>query len=368
VGTKTLGSSNGYATDFNGWAGRDGANDFGMKRFVRRGTLVGLFAALALAITFGSLPGQAAVGESIGGVIRPWDSFYGVARAGSAQWYVVAAEGVLLTSSDGGKTWQRRRLAERGPTSWFDLYSIGFASDGRTGWITGERGVILHTTDGGRTWESQHSGVKDSIYRVAVISPRKACAVGNNGVFLTTEDGGQHWNLYREKAGLAFFDVTFTDPNDGWAAGEFATIMHTADGGKSWQAQKGGTRADYKSPAYFAVQFGDSSHGWVAGQGGVMLETSDAGKTWQNLKPAPSAVYAATFVPSQGLWMAGNNGAIISVPAAEATPAPLRIQRPSFSALTAIAFDGSVGFSTGLNGTLLRTDNGGKSWEPVALK
>lgn len=319
-------------------------------------------------MTLGPRLGRAAVSHLSAGVIRSWDSFYGVTHVGTHKWFVVGAEGVLLVSTDGGQSWQRRKVAERGPTSWFDLYSIAFANDGQSGWIAGERGVILHTTDGGKTWKAQQSGVKDSLYRIAVISPQKVCAVGNNGVFLTTEDGGRHWHVYSEKAGLAFFDVTFADPKDGWAAGEFATIMHTADGGQTWQAQKGGTRADYKSPAYFAVHFSDNSHGWVAGQGGVMLETSDGGKTWQDLKAAPSAIYAATFVPSHGLWMAGNNGTIASVPTADATLAPLRIQHPSFSALTAIAFDGSVGLATGLNGTLLRTNNGGKSWQPVAAK
>jgi photosystem II stability/assembly factor-like uncharacterized protein len=303
------------------------------------------------------------------GPVRPWDSLYSVTVLPSGKWMVVGAEGVLLTSLDGGQSWTRRRLAKRGDLSWYDLFSIRFAGDGRTGYIGGERGIILKTTDGGETWSEQKTGTQELIFRVVPIDAQHAAAAGSNGLLMWTDDGGASWHSQTFKAGITFFDVSFTDPNNGWAVGEFATIAHTSDGGRTWQTQTGGDRTKFRLPAYMTAVFQDAQHGWAGGQGGVIVATDDGGKSWKAMPSGTDLALYASLVPGSqagNLWVAGDEGVLIRL--ATAGGGAPTIVKPTFSSLTEVAFAGEVGITIGTDGTLLRTQDGGKSWQAVGTR
>jgi photosystem II stability/assembly factor-like uncharacterized protein len=343
----------------------------------RRSRWLWLRALVVVAALAMSLPamapnaGSASPGDDFGwGPIRPWDSFFSVASAGAGKWLVVGKEGVLLTSTDDGRTWTRRQLAKRGDLSWYDLTSIRFAPDGKSGWIAGERGIILHTSDGGETWTAQKSGVDALLFRICPIDSMHAVGVGAAGAVLWTTDGGVTWHSQILKGQMDFFDASFGDSNDGWAVGEFQTVVHTSDGGKTWAVESGGDRAKFRLPALMAVAFADTQHGWAAGQGGVVLATSDGGKTWTAEKslldlPLYSAALARgqdSAVPS--LWLSGDEGSLMMIPVAGGKAVKVR---PTFSALADVAFSAHTGIAVGNDGTLLRSDDGGKTWKLVEL-
>lgn len=319
--------------------------------------------------------GAAAPAASSGtGLLKPWDSFFSVALLPTGKCYVVGAEGALLTSTDGGQNWDRRAIAERGDLSWPDLYSVRFASDGKTGWIGGEGGLILRTIDGGETWHAQSSGTTENIFRITVVDPRTAYASGTNGLLLGTTDGGAHWQLQSFKGGLIFFDIAFSDAQNGWAVGEFETIIHTPDGGRTWTPQMGGKRANFKLPALFAVRFTDAQHGWVAGQGGTMLHTDDGGATWRPFTaPSTAPMYSVAYVSEASgsapteLWGSGEGGALVRV-ALGAGGVPPTEQSPTVFSLADIAFSGNNGVAVGLGGTIVHTGDGGAHWNVMTGK
>ncbi len=335
-------------------------------------------AGLVLAMTAGAAmlasTGRAAAsvanqGEAGWGPVRPWDSLYSVTVLPSGKWFSVGAEGVLLTSTDGGKSWARQRLAKRGDLSWYDLFSIRFASDGQTGYIGGEHGIILKTSDGGQTWTGQKTATQELIFRVVPIDAQHAVAAGSNGLLIWTDDGGQNWHSQTFKNGITFFDVAFTDANSGWAVGEFATIAHTTDGGRTWQLQAGGDRSKFRLPAYMTVIFKDSQRGWAAGQGGVIVATADGGANWKPVPPSTDLAFYASLVPANPagtLWVAGDEGVLIEM-ATDGSSAPV-ISKPTFSSLTEVAFGGAIGITVGTDGTLLRSEDGGKSWHAVETR
>jgi photosystem II stability/assembly factor-like uncharacterized protein len=300
---------------------------------------------------------------------KPWDSFFSTAFSTSGKCYAVGAEGALLTSTDGGKTWSRRTIAQRGDLSWWDLFSIRFTPDGNAGWIGGENGLILKTTDGGVTWNSQPSGTTENIFRIDAVSASTAYASGSNGLLMSTTDGGAHWQQQIQKSGLIFFDIAFPDAQHGWAVGEFETILHTSDAGKTWTPQMGGKRANFKLPALFAVRFADAQHGWAVGQGGTLLRTDNGGANWQTITaPSDSPMYSVVYAggstggaPSQ-LWGSGDGGALLRMGIAGGSP---RIQTPTVFSLSDIAFDGSNGVAVGLGGTIVHTSDGGAHWKVV---
>ncbi|HVA47004.1 MAG TPA: YCF48-related protein [Pirellulales bacterium] len=71
---------------------------------------------------------------------------------GSRLWIAGSPGSKVLTSPDGGKTWQAFDTGQTLP-----LRALAF-SDNLHGWAVGALGTILGTIDGGRTWQRQHSG------------------------------------------------------------------------------------------------------------------------------------------------------------------------------------------------------------------
>lgn len=340
----------------------------------RAASVAALILALAVCAPLFDSPPRAAMpadsqDEAGWGAVRPWDTFYSVTVLPSGQWFSVGAEGVLLTASDAGKTWNRRRLAKRGDLSWYDLFSIRFAGDGRTGYIGGELGIILKSEDGGRTWSQQKTGTQELIFRVVPIDAQHAVAAGSNGLLMWTDDGGQDWHSLSFQAGITFFDVAFTDPNNGWAVGEFATVAHTADGGKTWQLQTGGDRAKFRLPAYMTTIFKDAQHGWAAGQGGVIVATRDGGRSWHPIQSSTDVALYASLVPANPagtLWVAGDEGVLVRM-STTGGAAP-QVSKPTFSSLTEVAFAGAIAVTVGTDGTLLRSEDGGQSWHAVEAR
>src|SRR5512146_3461396 len=349
----------------------------GQERIVRASRRVVCVLALLAATAMSVLPRAAVATPAAGSsasLAKPWDSFYSVAFVPSGKCYVVGAQGALLTSADGGATWSRRAIAERGDLSWSDLYSIRFAPDGETGWIGGEGGLILKTTDGGATWNPQPSGTTENIFRIAVVDHQPAYATGTKGLLTGTTDGGAHWQGEAFKGGLIFFDIAFPDARNGWAVGEFETIIHSADGGKTWAAQMGGRRANFKLPALFAVRFTDARHGWAAGQGGTLLRTDDGGATWQPVnQPSSAPMYSVTYAGGTSgsataeMWASGGGGTLLRVALDAGAAAPTE-QAPTVFDLADIAFNGNDGVAVGLGGTIVHTADGGAHWAVVTGK
>lgn len=352
------------------WAGRRSR----IKLWVER--LSGATALLLTVATFSTVVAacqrQAPPARGPADQLRQWDSVYSVAFPGSGKCYGVGDHGLLLVSRDGGRSWQRRHIAQRGDLSWSDLYSIRFAGDGEHGWISGEGGLVLATGDGGSTWHPQSSGTTESLLHLAVVDAQTAFGAGTNGVLLRTTDGGSHWQLQTLKNQLTMFDIAFSDRRNGWAVGEFQTIIHTTDGGSTWAPQIGGKRASFRLPALFAVRFADAQHGWAAGQGGTLLRTDDGGTTWQTVtSPTAAPMYGISYAdgtayPNAGqLWAVGDDGALMRM---ALTGGAAKVNHPTVFSLNDIAFNARDGVAVGLSGTILWTADGGNHWQAVAEK
>jgi photosystem II stability/assembly factor-like uncharacterized protein len=302
-------------------------------------------------------------------VLRPWEEYFGVAiKPGSSDCYIVGSSGLLLTSHDGGKTWERHRLNEGRPGNELhqdlDLYAISFGPGGKEGWIVGEQGLIMHTSDGGDHWDVQHSKATTALLGVAAVTDKEVSAVGDHGTLLWSNDGGQSWDVTTLN-NLTFYGIAFSDPANGWVVGEFQTILHSADGGKTWQVQRGGKVADFTVPPYFVVVPQGDQNVVVAGQSGVYASTKDGGKTWQDGKlPSERSVYGATAAGATGaagsVWLAGAEGTIFEgAPGAE-----WQTKDPTFQDLTAVASSQHLGLAVGLGGTIMRTANG-ETWDLI---
>lgn len=145
---------------------------------------------------------------------------FAVARAGS-RLVVVGQRGHILTSDDGGASWQQAEV----PVS-TDLVAVHFASDSK-GWAVGHDGVILHSADGGRHWQRQLDGRQAADLIVNTYSGRASSAEIDAAL-------AEARRMQKEGPDLPFLDVWFTDERNGYAVGAFNLIFVTRDGGASW--------------------------------------------------------------------------------------------------------------------------------------
>jgi hypothetical protein len=157
----------------------------------------------------------------------------------------VLADGDLLWTEDGGMTWTDKTPAGR------DLAAVSFR-DQQDGWALpytsqGEDFLVYHTSDGGSTWQLQSMPVPEGDWQplqISFIDPANGWAsyrlmtsnIFSLGKLLKTEDGGNTWTALDLPIGEKVF---FKNPLTGWTAGGVGEneLYVTADGGLTWQPE-----------------------------------------------------------------------------------------------------------------------------------
>lgn len=134
----------------------------------------------------------------------------------------VGLRGVIVTSDDGGATWQQAAVPVGN-----DLVGVSFPTPGK-GWAVGHGGVVLHSADGGLSWTRQLEGRQAAEIAVGHFTARLDADPEAEG-FLQREQ-----SLVDAGGTQAFLDVLFDSETSGFVVGAFNRIYRTVDGGKSW--------------------------------------------------------------------------------------------------------------------------------------
>ncbi|MHC4879577.1 MAG: YCF48-related protein [Planctomycetota bacterium] len=222
------------------------------------------------------------------------------------------------------------------------LHDVEFAGT-RTGWAVGDHGTVWKTADGGESW-----------VRIAVpfdLSLRSVC-------FLTQESDGNRVAMSH----VAWIAARGTQP---YSRVGYGVLLKTVDGGKSWQMLAQGQNL----PPLNYVKFFGAEQGIAVGEStaefptGVLI-TEDGGATWQSAPgPRSPGWLAASFLGFNDGTVAGPRGRLALV--AGTSVAPPRLDSNSLRSIRGIAMaDGLTGWAVGDGALVLRTGNGGVSWEP----
>lgn len=253
-----------------------------------------------------------------------------------------ATETQLIHTRDGGKTWQ---IVADTP----DTFSrLDFASPVK-GWGLGKEWLYV-TSDGGKTWKQQLKGSFDAgqgVWKTDIDFINEQVGwLTEEGSVLQTQDGGKTWGEMKiPPSGFpdSLYSISFTTPKKGWLMrGNCSqpncnlTLLKTQDGGNTWDPiasggfnDKNGTLPSFRSPD--EIFFLDDLHGWFVGAFyNLGVSTVDGGKSWQEL--------------SGVITIAG----------------PALHQLRMFNPLQGIADHWTGGFYA-----VVRTDNGGKTWEQI---
>ena len=255
---------------------------------------------------------------------------------------VVGNGGLMLKTSDGGKTWEKVEVDMRppgagqrpgggggGPPAGFGrggpapLYNIYFINE-NVGYITGGRGTILKTEDGGKTWARKMArsdtpgrggrpgGIRANLMGIQMINETTGFIAGSENTILKTTDGGETWIGSSERARVGetrnnLENILFVSPTTGWVIGSFGTLLHTTDGGENWEKRDPGFDNNL-----FGIHFLDENTGWICGQEGLILHTTDGGATWNQQKTESyDDLHDIIFVDAMVGWAVGGYNSVL---------------------------------------------------------
>lgn len=142
-------------------------------------------------------------------------------------------------------------------------------------------------------------------------------AVGQRGHVLLSDDGGQHWQQAAVPASSDLVAVSFPDARNGWAVGHDGIVLASRDAGQTWARQLDGRAAGALVAAYYA----DQDHAALAGDAQRAAALQDEARRF--------AAQGAEN-PFLDVWFQ----------------------------------DARNGFVVGAFGLILRTADGGASWQP----
>ncbi len=185
-------------------------------------------------------------------------------------WAVSAccSSSVFYKTIDGGASWE----AAGTYTSINSFQSLRFI-DLTHGIAVGPSGFVVTTADGGATWQPHSSATASALRRVALVDANTAVAVGDYGAIVRSTDRGQSWTHINSPTGNSLSDVRFVNAKVGMAVGSSGTVLATADGGLTWTVQPTSSHANLLS-----IFLTDDQTGWAVGDNGTILVTATGGR------------------------------------------------------------------------------------------
>ena len=242
-------------------------------------------------------------------------------------------------------------------------------------WAVGADGVILHSSDGGRSWLHQESGVGNALKDVFFVDDTTGWVVGEKGVILHTVNGGSSWEVQASNTGANLRTAWFIDSQTGWV-GLPDGVLKTIDGGETW-AKAGSLPSEVKSLQFFDADTGLLICNSGSPGAGRIMRTSDGGTTWtpatcQYVGPGPSSGpcednFTALHFPTRnfGCAVGGWVGPLAYTTDDGGASWTEQETNIDFAEPESVFFlDTNKGWATGYRGTLLTSD-GGRTWSMV---
>jgi photosystem II stability/assembly factor-like uncharacterized protein len=331
---------------------------------------------------------KAAIRQRIGGTVAEGHSlpshedYYGSAVADKDHAWVVGTYGTILSITDGAT-----KVALQKSGTQYSLFSVSCA-DANNCVVGGERGLILRTTDGGKTWDkvSAPAGLSENLLSMSRgKDPNNIWAVGPVATVIHSADGGKTWEDQSLHKDECLNSVVFLDDRDGWVQGEFGVIKHTTDGGKTWvesdkvvglpkyvedvtdeQAYHRGIPKLSEQDLYlFGSAWTSPQKGYIVAASGYVLETVDGGATWEAKRGGSNSLFTIGAAPGHSPVAAGLLGTVVHEGSDGNWTLDQAVSTHVYTWLRSEAFspDGSLGIMTGGSGTVLVSHDGGATWK-----
>jgi len=188
-------------------------------------------------------------------------------------------------------------------------------------------------------------------------------AVGDRGHILLSDDQGRAWRQVPTPTRAALTAVHFPDPRHGWAVGHLGTVLRTADSGETWERCDAGLD---RENVVLDVLFLNASEGFIVGAYGLLRHTLDGGNTWEKSTPQSEQYHLNRLVrsPDGALLLAGEAGTLLRSTDGARTWQPVRAPYDG-SFFGIVGLPDGVLLAHGLRGHVFRSVNGGAGWRAV---
>ena len=148
---------------------------------------------------------------------------------------------LVLTTDDGGKTWATQTLTPPRGAKRADLNLLHLFADkqGKL-YAAAERGMVLRSSDQGRTWDYLDTGYKGSFWSGAVLEDGSLLVGGQRGALYRSADGGAQWTRVESGSKSSVTSVG-ERPGEVIAVGLDGLVASSADHGQTFKTR---VRAD----------------------------------------------------------------------------------------------------------------------------
>ncbi len=270
--------------------------------------------------------------------------------------YVIAVgnQGKMFRSTNSGTTWSSY-------TSTSDnLNSVtSFSNDV---WIAGSAGNIYKTTKSIAPLTSISVGSSFRINSIQFLSSNVGYLCGDGGKIYKSENGGANWTS--TSAGIGTEDlngINFLDEQKGIVVGDNGKMYMTNDGGITWTVQTSGVTRNLLDAKYYSDGL------IVVGEYGVILSKEGTGD-WQSIATrTDSDIRSISGVSFNNTHVCGGGGFIRNNSNGRSNFFNFEIN-PMLANLVDIFYhDAIMGFAvSSLNNAIIKTTNGGISWDLTA--
>ncbi|MBD2387442.1 photosynthesis system II assembly factor Ycf48 [Cylindrospermum sp. FACHB-282] len=224
--------------------------------------------------------------------------------------YLVGSNATLLETNDGGDTWKPLNLELDDPRSRFD--SVSFA--GKEGWIAGEPSLLLHTTDEGRNWSriALSEKLPGNPIVIKALAENTAEMATDVGAIYQTTDGGKNWKAQVEAA------VGVVRNLERSADGKYVAVSAKGSFYSTWEPGQSAwvPHNRLSSKRLENMGFADNGQLWLLARGG-QVQFSDTTKPDEWLKaeyPELSTSWGlldlAYRTPDE-IWIGGGSGNLL---------------------------------------------------------
>ncbi|MCB0727608.1 MAG: hypothetical protein KDD00_09095, partial [Ignavibacteriae bacterium] len=275
--------------------------------------------------------------------------------------FIVTDFATILKTTDSGNSWKRDSSFRPSYSKLSVMYDVNFSGMDKVS-ICGSGGSVFASDNAGEDWTVK-SGNKNSLRDCKFADTKTGIAVGENGEFLKTMDGGYSWEKGKTFTGKFLNTVFLINENIYCAAGDSGRIYRTEDGGNNWSDQ-----TNYKKYNIQSIYFTDKNTGLVAGgyqdgERAFIYKTTNAGVNWFEAYDSLGLgqLNSLTFIDKSHGYCAGNNGNI------------LRTYDGGYSWESENIFSGNLysvsfrdtknGLISGETGMIFKTTNGGTDWD-----
>ena len=291
----------------------------------------------------------------------PWGSVYDLYFLDAQHGFAAGNGGVTYRTTNAGLTWSNATVGT------LDTLSSIWFVDPDHGWTVDIAGRIYHSTNGGVSWSLQHDA-GEYLSTVQFLDAQQGWAIGGD-TFLRTEDGGTNWFQVAVPPGTWSHAARFFGPQNGISVGEYGNVTRTTDGGQTWTT----VSAIGSGPRLWDVESATAAQSVYCGEAGALAMTRNGGQRWALIQSGGTGMaHALDAVDPLRAWAASDQGEILRT--VDGGAHWLRVHVAGFDnygRLQDVDFvDSARGWAVGRQeffgggtGRIVRSTNGGKSWQ-----